>query len=423
MTVTRSGGGDLLSAADASNVVLDAKDQVNAFLMAGLLGPGGFVSQDGVADITALRAGIAERLGEGSEEGTNRLAACVRADRRGYVWEPCAPDLTQQVRAVDTVAGEAGLAQLCASLMTTPLRTDRPLWEVLVVPGAWERGPGVVVRFHHAVSDGVGAVELVERLLGSRPVVQPSTAPRRKTVATRHSVGAMIAGVARVAAMFRTAVPPTVLLGSISGQRGVAFVNVELDRLSHGAKAAGGTVNDALLAAVAMAAELTLASDGQPVPDSIPVSVPVALPDRGGTGNAVGIMRVELPTGEQDPALRVARIAAVTRTAKSEARAQGTFELTRTRWGSRVFAWLARRQRFIALFVTNVRGPSEQMVLCGAPLEMAWAVTPIQGNVRLGISALSYRGRLGCAIHVDAAALRADVVAAGLREQLGRIAI
>ena len=112
----------------------------------------------------------------------------------------------------------------------------------------------------------------------------------------------------------------------------------------------------------------------------------------------------------------------MTRMARSEARTQGTFELTRTRWGSRLFAWLARRQHFIALFVTNVRGPEEPMVFGGAPLERAWPLTPIQGNVRLGVSALSYRGRLGCAIHVDADALSADVLAATLRDQLGRIA-
>ena len=45
--VVRTDGGDRLSAADASNVLMDARDQVNVFLMAGLLGPGGFVSQDG----------------------------------------------------------------------------------------------------------------------------------------------------------------------------------------------------------------------------------------------------------------------------------------------------------------------------------------------------------------------------------------
>src|SRR5665647_3290967 len=85
--------------------------------------------------------GIAERLGEGAGVGLSRLAERVRADRRGLVWEHCELDLTRHVRVVDAVGGEAGLARLCASLMTTPLPDDRPLWEVLIVPGASAKGP------------------------------------------------------------------------------------------------------------------------------------------------------------------------------------------------------------------------------------------------------------------------------------------
>lgn len=420
--MVRTEGGDRLSAADASNVLMDASDQVNVFLMAGLLGPGGFISADGVADIRRLRMAIADRLGEGAALGLSRFTQRVRADRRGLVWEHCEPELAQHVRVVDAVGGEAGLARLCASLMTTSLPDDRPLWEVLVVPGASANGPGVVVRFHHAVADGVGAVALVERLFGQGPVLPPVPDPPRTKAARRHRVRNVLTSISRVAAVFRTTVPPTVLLGPISAHRGAAFVDVELDPISRGARAAGGTVNDALLAAVAMAAEKSLLADGHPVPAAIPASVPVALPDRGRSGNAVGVMRVEIPSGVRDPAVRLALIAAVTRTAKSEARAQGTFEFTRTRWGSRLFAWLARRQHFIALFVTNVRGPEEPMAIGGAPLERAWPLTPIQGNVRLGVSALSYRGRLGCAIHVDADALSADVMATTLRDELSRIA-
>ncbi|MGA8044730.1 MAG: WS/DGAT domain-containing protein, partial [Dermatophilaceae bacterium] len=128
-----------------------------------------------------------------------------------------------------------------------------------------------------------------------------------------------------------------------------------------------------------------------------------------------------LPTGVDDIGRRLGRIAAATSAAKDEARAQGTFELTRSRWGSRAFAWLARRQRFIALFVTNVRGPGRPMHLAGAPLLRAWPVAPIQGNVRFGVAAMSYDGRLGVAVHVDADALRVEVAGRALEAELRRI--
>jgi diacylglycerol O-acyltransferase / wax synthase len=416
-----TGTSDRLSAADASNIVLDAHDQVNAFLMAGLLAPGGFVSAEGVADVDRLRAHVAERLARAGSLGLRRLVQRVRADGRDLVWEACSPDLTRQVRMVEEVAGEQGLAELCAGLMTTPMPIDRPLWEVLVVPGASTPAPGVVVRFHHAVSDGIGAVALLEQLFG-REGTSPPPRPAQRSPRPRRSLRAVLKSARRVAAVLQASVPRTVLLGPISGHRGVAFLDVDLIALSGGARRVGGTVNDALLAAVTWAVEDSLRAAGQPVPATIPASVPVALPDRGGSGNAVGIMRVELPSGVEEPSVRLERIASLTRTAKSEARSQGTFELTRSRLGSRLFAWLARRQRLVALFVTNVRGPQEPMSLAGAPLVKAWPLTPIQGNVRLGVSALSYAGRLGCAVHVDADALPAELLARSMSDQLGRIA-
>ncbi|MGD8201012.1 WS/DGAT domain-containing protein [Ornithinimicrobium sp. W1679] len=449
-----------LSAADASNVVLDAPDQVNAFLLAGLLAPGGWVPPGGVPDLDQLRAVVAERIGDhpsgptgppsqdgatdppststqpgstgstGSTGPLRRFSQRVVLRRRQLVWEPCEPDLRWHVRAVAPVDGSAGMAQLCAALMTQQVDPDRPLWELLVVPGAATDAPGLVLRVHHAVADGAVGVQMLGALLDpGRPVhaaqappVHASQAPPVPAVPTRRRIrlrpDVWLTGLRRVTAVVRATVPATVLLGPIGPHRGVAFAEVDLAPLARAARGAGATVNDALLAAVCVATEHALAVAGQPVPPVLPASVPVVLPDHRGSGNAVGVMLVDLPTGEQDRCRRLAAVAARTSAAKADARAQGTFELTRTRWGARLFARLARRQHFVALFVTNVRGPQEELSLGGAPLVRAWPVTPLQGNVRLGVSALSYAGRLGCTVHVDGDVLRADVLARTLQEQL-----
>jgi hypothetical protein len=414
-------GGERLSPADASNVVMDAGDQVNVFLMAGILGGGGFVSGDGVIDMDQLRATIADRLADPAFKDLARFSQRVHLEG-SLEWQTCEPDLLWHVRLIGPVDGRDGLADLCAALMTVALPLDRPMWELLIVPGASPGGPGVILRVHHAVADGVTGVRLVQRLFETAPA--PECAPSRSVPATpaRSRCRTFVTSMSRVAAVFRTTVPRTVLLGPIGSVRGVAFAEVELGALARAAKGVGATVNDALLAATTVAAEAALRADRQPVPPVLPASVPVALADRGTSGNAVGVMLVPLGTGESDPSVRLARIAAATSTAKSEARAQGTYELTRTRWGSRLFAWLARRQRFIALFVTNVRGPDQQMLIGGAPLEHAWPVAPIQGNVRFGVAAMSYAGRFGVAVHVDAGALRADVAGHALGDELARIA-
>ena len=417
-------GAESLSAADASNVILDAVDQVNVFLMAGILAPGGFVAADGKADLERLRAVVAERLADPSLGGLRRFSQRIGGTRRRPVWVASAPDLARHVREVGPVAGTEGLAALCASLMTTPLPAGRPLWELLVVPGATDAGTGIILRIHHAVADGVAGVRLAQQLFDAgrapespampRPRVRP---PRPRKSGWRRFWGSL----SRLAAMFSVQLGPTALLGPISTRRGITFGDVALDEVARGARTAGGTVNDGLLAAVAAAAAAALASAGEPVPDELPASIPVALPDRGSSGNAVGVMMVPLPLREPDLAARIARIALVTTAAKAEAREQGTYELTRSRWGTRVFAFLARRQRFIALFITNVRGPQEPLWLDGAPLVRAWPVTPIQGNVRLGISAISYAGRLECVAHVDADALDAAAVELALEDELTRV--
>ncbi len=409
-----------LTAADASNVVMEINDQVNVFMLAGILGVGGFVSADGETDLSQLRTALSARLGLVSSAALARFSERINVEGRTLTWERCQPDLQWHVRAIDPVDGPDGLARLSASLMTVPMSLDRPLWELLVVPGAAPRGTGIILRVHHALGDGVTGVRLLQLLFDGPPTATIVAAPAR-SAPVRPRWRTSWVGLKRVAAVFRATVPPTVLLGPIGARRDVAFIDVELHPLARAAKAAGATINDALLAAVAVAAEAALRADGHPVPPVLPASVPVALPGRDASGNAVGVMLVPLPTGEPDAGVRLFRIAATTRAAKSEARAQGTFELTRTRWGSRLFARLARHQHLIALFVTNVRGPDQQLRVAGAPLERAWPIAPIQGNVRLGVAALSYAGRLGIGVHTDADAIRARVVGNALREELASI--
>jgi len=414
-------GGERLTAADASNVVLDAADQVNVFLLAGLLGVGGFVSASGDIDLDRVRTDIGTRLRDPELPELSRFSQHVVERAGRLVWDRVEPDLSWHIRLAEPVDGLAGLGDLAASLMLRQLPADRPGWELLVVPGAGDAAPGVILRAHHAIADGVAGVRLAEFLFGDATTRTP--APERvlppRAQKRRGGLRRLATGAVRVTALLRRAVPPTVLLGPIGPRRGVGFSDVDLASLRTAARSAGGTLNDALLAGVSAAVPAALRARGHAVPQSLPVSVPVALPDRGGSGNATGVMMVPLPTDEPDVRARVARIAETTTAAKAEARAAGTYELTRSRWGSRAFAWLARRQRFVVLFVTNVRGPATGLAISGAPVTHAWPVTPIQGNVRVGVAALSYQGRLACTVHTDAdvvdAALVAQVIAAELK--------
>ncbi len=405
-----------LSRTDAANIQLDARDQVNVVLIAAQLRPGGFASPTDGPDLALLRSAIRTRL-ECAEWPLRRLSQQVGGDPRRPVWQSCRPDLSWHLRIADGYLGSSRLAELSAQLMTTPLPPDRPLWELLVVPGIGADPAGVILRLHHCVADGAGGVQLMQRLLGEAvsappPKVRASVTPARQSP---------VLAVRRIAALFSARIGPTPLLGRISQQRAVGFAQVDLTQLADGARRCGGTINDALLAAVGQGITAAFTDCGARMPTNVRVSVPVALPDRGTSGNATSVMVVDLPLAMADPAAAVSQIAAQTRTAKQSARTQGTFELTRSRWGTWLFARLARHQRFAAAFVTNVRGPSTPLSIGGAELAELWPVTPIQGNVRLGVAAMSYAGRLSCAVHVDASVLSASAFSHALQQGLDAI--
>ena len=72
-----------LSATDASNIEIDARDQVNQVLLVGLLGVGGFIGPTGVFDMDALRASIAARISSSADPILARFtrAWCVPGER------------------------------------------------------------------------------------------------------------------------------------------------------------------------------------------------------------------------------------------------------------------------------------------------------------------------------------------------------
>lgn len=410
-----------LAPVDEANLVLDHAGQVNVFLVAGLLGPGGFVGGDGQPDLPALREALATRVA-----AVPALRIVPRRAGRRHRWVEQDPDLDVHVRLVEPVEGLTGLQRLCGELMSRPLPRDRPLWELLVVPGTERARLGIVLRIHHAIADGMAAVAIVTRLFepvdpsaaASPPAVERSE-PRR---GPRHAISRISFGLRRIlVTLHGTGIGSTVLLGDRSIIRSVAFVDGDLDALERRARSSGATVNDALLAAVASGYLAALPAAGEPPPAWLPVSVPVALRRRGTSANQVGVMLVRLPLGEADPDRRLELIAQQTRVEKVRARDQGTLELMRGPLGARIMNRIARRQHLVAGFVTNVPGPHGLLQLAGAPVEALWPVSVLAANVRLGVAALSYAGRLRCGAHYDADTVPGAEFARAMSAELERL--
>jgi diacylglycerol O-acyltransferase len=67
-----------------------------------------------------------------------------------------------------------------------------------------------------------------------------------------------------------------------------------------------------------------------------------------------------------------------------------------------------------------VPGPARALRLAGAPVVAIWPIAVLAANVRLGVAAVSYDGRLRCSIHFDAANVPGTEFAYAMGEELAR---
>lgn len=359
-------------------------------------------------------------------------------------------DMRRHVRhvAVREPGGDRDLDDAAAAAMATLLDRTRPLWEVWVFTGLQQGRAALLFKIHHAVADGLAALEILARLSDTvaaaapppwAPVPPPGgwelvsdhalATTRRLSRAVLHlrHPGNLTRAAAAVAAELRRATAPSAAAPRVFFNRPVAAgrrvrrLRFDLAKVKDVAHRAHGTVNDAVLALVTGGLRDVLAARGELVPGlELVASVPVALrghDDAVGLGNAVGVMAVRLPVGVDDANRRLDRIVAATRAAKAEQRPADV---------QAAMAWLAatplltpftRRQRLVNLFVTNVPGPPIPVELLGARVvEMAPIVT-LAGNVTVAVAAFSYAGTLEVVATVDASALpEADRFRAAMAE-------
>jgi hypothetical protein len=213
----------------------------------------------------------------------------------------------------------------------------------------------------------------------------------------------------------------------VGARRRLAVATVDLARLRVAAHRQGGTVNDALLAAVAGALGGLLDRRGEQVGA---VVATVAVSGRRQTeaaqlGNAVGIMPLSLPT-VGDASSRLRRVAAISRARKSAtpgSSAAVVGVLFRVLAALGVLGWWISHQRFVHTFVTNLRGPDHEVRLAGARVRAIVPMSAISGNVTVAFGALSYAGTLTVTMIADPDRVPdLPVLAAALQAELDELA-
>ena len=364
------------------------------------------------------------------------------------------------VGAVHLVPGDGDrrLEEIAGRLLSEPLDRDRPLWRLQLVTGLAPERFAIVGQAHHALVDGVAAVEIATVLFdgaGSdsapvpwRPGPEPSTAEMLTASAiSRIGAGGDVATtLARslasgadtvrealsILATLVTPAPRTALERSATSRRRVATASAEIAPIREAVGRHGATLNDALLAASSVAVGRALARRGEE-PDHVRVLVPADVREEGegaaDHGNRISILAVELPLGSPDLERTLKTVRARTRTLKSAGHAGAldaaiqSAELLPPAIRSTAVKATAAAAHF-TLVVSNVPGPPGPIGVLGRELEAIWPAVPLVDGHALSIGAVSYGGRLHVGCYGDATLVPdVDQVAADLAGALADLAV
>jgi diacylglycerol O-acyltransferase / wax synthase len=236
-------------------------------------------------------------------------------------------------------------------ILQSPLDISRPLWSVTLIEGLAGGRAAQLLHLSHAVSDGVGSVEMFSQIYDLERDPAPKPAPPMPipedlsandlmrqginglpgaivggvrdaltgAIGTVGKVisdpGAAVSGVLDYATsgnrVMRRAAEPSPLLRRRSLSSRSEAIDMPLSDLHRAAKAAGGSINDAYLAGVCGALRLYHEALGIPI-KTLPMAVPVNLrsdADPSG-GNRFAGVNLAAPVGVVDPATRIREIRA-----------------------------------------------------------------------------------------------------------------
>ena len=336
------------------------------------------------------------------------------------------------------------LADFVAEVGARRLDRSRPLWEIWFVEGLSGGRVALVVKLHHATTDGMSGGELILQLLDLSPdpvaeeapadAWKPDAVPSQTALLRRAAIGLtrrpagfarLLADTGRSAAGLARAslspegfpsapalpltAPRTRFNGAISSRRTVAYGETQLADLKFIKRAFGTTVNDVVLAACSLSLRSYLQAHGDlpdaPLVAAVPISV--RTPEQRGTyGNQVSSLFVHLPVQLEDPLDQLLAIAGETRQAKRLHAAVGGNMLgdwvqfaspaVFSRAAQLYSRWkLANRHRPLHnLVISNCPGPPVPLYAAGARVTAIYPHGPVLEGAGVNISVVSYVDRV-----------------------------
>jgi diacylglycerol O-acyltransferase / wax synthase len=371
-------------------------------------------------------------------------------------WETVSPMAVGEHIERVTLPGRAGrkeLQALVSRLASVPLDPQRPLWQFHLVEN-YEGASALIMRIHHCYADGIALVRVLMSMTDAAPTgppampFEPSSRSRRGdaddplaqlmlplsgVVKLARKAGAMLIergaamlsdpaqavtlaeqGGAFTAELAKLALMPQDSKTRFKGTPGVAkrvawAEPISLDEVKVIGNALGASVNDVLLSCVAGALREYLVAKGDPAQGvMIRALVPVnlrPLEKAYRLGNQFGLVFLDLPLAIENPVERLYAVRANMNALKGSYQPVLALGLLAAMGaGPKVLQeqLLQALARNGSAVMTNVPGPSQQLYFAGAKIDRFLFWVPQSGDIGMGVSILSYAGRVQFGLIADA---------------------
>ena len=305
------------------------------------------------------------------------------------------------------------LATHAAEWIEQPLPMNRPLWDLHVVTGLPENRFALLLKLHHAFTDGAGAFAIAAGLLDELPITRMLIDAAGRPADPRSPLAALRDGVAEAfsqagenaaiaSAVLRAArpYPSSPLSAPDSASRRLGFVRLPMADIRTIRGAHGGTPNDVVLAVLAGALREWMINRGQrPDARTLRGLIPVSMRAReGGWGaNQLSGYLCDLPVHLDDPVrrLREIRWSMNRNKAAGPQRGAGALPVLADRLPPglhRVATKIAGRAAGVLFdtVITNVPLPKLDLSLDGARLCEIYPFVPLAPRHAVGIAASTY---------------------------------
>ncbi|HEY3466973.1 MAG TPA: wax ester/triacylglycerol synthase family O-acyltransferase [Amycolatopsis sp.] len=375
----------------------------------------------GPVDPGALTASLAERAARLPKLRQRARAELFPPGSASWAEDPnfVAADHIHHV-ALSSLYEPDPLAAYASRWIAEPLDTSRPLWQLTLATGLPDGKFALLLKLHHALTDGAGAYAVAAGLLDGVKLPAPSRpipAPRSTLDTVKDVLGTANETAGIASSLVRAARPPlSPVSAPPSAERRLGFVRLPLTELRRVRQAHGGTTNDVVLAVLSGALREWLVNrghraDGRTLRALIPVSVRGRAGDQLG-GNKLSGYLCDLPVGEDDPVerLRVVRRAMTRNKAAGPSRGAGALPLLADRvppllhrLGTRT-AGLAAPMLF-DLVITTVPLPPARLSLDGARLAEVYPFVPLAPRHAVGIAVATYRDSVHIGLQANGAAV------------------